>query len=99
MTRAPPRLPRLGIAHRSLRRPPLPRNDVPLFGPQNQSELERSVPIVVEERSDRFREHRRLNEPHGSLYAVGVPPAREITTVSRKSATGLNLAVSSGRCI
>ena len=49
-----------------------PLDDGPLFRPQHERDLQLAIPSVVEMRSDRGREHVRLDEPQGSLvYAIG----------------------------
>jgi len=49
-----------------------PRNDSALLWPENQSQLQGAVLVVIEEIEDLLRGYWRLNESHVSLYAIDV---------------------------
>src|SRR5437016_1999700 len=51
------------------------RNQRPLLGPEQQSQLQSPILVLVDERAQPRREDRGLEEPHRPLYAIGVPAA------------------------
>lgn len=58
-----------------LAKPATPADQYALFGPQDERELERPLLLVGEMLANQRGEHRRLNEAHGVMYAIGVLPA------------------------
>jgi len=47
-------------------------NQRPLLGPEQQSQLQSSILVLVDEPAQPRREDRGLEEPHRPLYAIGV---------------------------